>query len=107
MTMTQVHTYPPHGKVVEEADEYVVELDVAEFSKDELDVNVDGDVVTITGDQHRLDRNRLALSERLEECFRLPGDACGDELRTEFGSGTIEIHIPRRRFAVNPEATPC
>lgn len=61
MTMAYVHAYPPHGNVVEKADEYVVEL--AEFTEDEIAVSVDEDVVT--------------------------------------------IHIPRHRFAVNPDATPC
>lgn len=107
MTIAYVHTYPPHGKVVEETDEYVVEFDVAEFSEDELDVSVEGDVVTVSGEQHRPADERLSLSERLEESFRLPVDAQADDLRVQFDHGALVIHIPRHRFAVNPDATPC
>jgi len=111
MTMTTpptyVHTYPPHGKVVEDSDEYIVELDVTEFTRDELDVSLDGDVVTLIAEQRRPRHEALTLCERLEESFLLPPDACADELSTQFNAGTLELHIPRRHFAVNAEATPC
>jgi HSP20 family molecular chaperone IbpA len=107
MTMTYVHPYPPHGKVVENDDEYVVELDVAEFTEEEIAVSVDGDVVTVTGDQVRSPDEWLSLSERLEESFRLPPDANAEALSVQFEEGALELHIPRHRFAVNPDATPC
>jgi HSP20 family molecular chaperone IbpA len=107
MTLTYVHTYPPHGKVVEKTDEYVVELNVAEFTENEIAVSVDGDVVTVTGNQVRSPDEWLSLSERLEESFRLPLDANAEALRVQFDEGTLELHIPRHRFAVKPDATPC
>jgi HSP20 family molecular chaperone IbpA len=93
--------------VVEKADEYVVELDIAEFTQEEIAVSVDDDVVTVTGDQVRSPDEWLSLSERLEETFRLPPDANAEVLRVEFHEGGVAIHVPRHRFAVNPDATPC
>lgn len=93
--------------VVEKDDESVVELDIAQFTQDEIAVSVDDDVVTFTGDQVRSPEEWLSLSERPEETFRLPPDANTDALRVEFHQGWVAIHVPRHRFAVNPDATPC
>jgi HSP20 family protein len=106
MTTSSVQTFPPHGKVIENRDEYIVELDVPEFTEDELNVSVDGDFVTVVADQER-SRETLQLSERFEESFRVPEDACTSDMDTQFHEGTFELHIPRHRFTVNPEATPC
>lgn len=106
MTISYIQTFPPHGKVVEDPDEYVVELDVPEFTEDELNVQVDGDVVTVVADQHRSRRETLLLSERMEESFRVPEDASTADIETRFRDAKFEIHIPRHRFEINPEATP-
>jgi HSP20 family molecular chaperone IbpA len=106
MTISYLQTFPPHGKVIEDPNEYVIELDVPEFTEDELNVRVDGDVVTVVADQHRPRRETLLLSERMEESFRLPEDASAADIETRFRDGTFEIHIPRDRFEINPEATP-
>jgi HSP20 family molecular chaperone IbpA len=107
MTTSYVHLFPPHGKVTEAADEYIIELDVPEFTEDELDVCVDGDLVTVVADQELSRGETLQLSEKIEESFRVPDDACIADMEAAFRDGTLELHIPRHRFAVNPEVTPC
>jgi HSP20 family molecular chaperone IbpA len=121
-TVGNDHKLPPHARVEGTESEYVIELDVADFTESELTVGTLGPVVTILGDQleHSYDDGvPFRLHERLEESFRLPDDAVTDGIEAFFEHGTLELHVPRRalaphavpvepkRLLVNPDATPC
>ena len=114
------HQLSPHAQVREEAGEYVIELDVSDFTVSGLTVEALGPMVTVRGDQ--LEANEgfaFHLHERLEESFRLPDDADADHVKVFYKHGTLEIHAPRRRlearrlpiehpsFRANPDAEAC
>lgn len=117
------HKLPPHAQVHANADEYVVELDVADFTERELAVEVTGLLVTVRGDQlgtEEDDALAFHLHERLEESFRLPDDADADGLRAHYRHGTLQLHAPRThreprpvaivpppRHLINPDVEPC
>lgn len=113
---------PAHANVHEHAHEYVVELDVADFTESELTVEAVGPRLTVRGDQSGTAQNTgepFRLQERLEESFRLPDDADLEGVTVFYKHGTLEIHAPRRELdarllpiehpshVVNPEAEPC
>jgi HSP20 family molecular chaperone IbpA len=112
------------SRVHEERGEYVVELDVSEFTEHELSIELVGSRLTVRGDQgHPAEDEGQAfrLHERLEESFRLPDDADTARIGAVYGGGVLEIHAPRvrqvprivaigRRQAphlINPNADPC
>lgn len=116
------HQHPAHASVRDEDGEYVVELDVADFTESELEVEALGRQVTVRADQVETpedDGKAFRLHERLEESFRLPDDADAGATRVFFNHGTLEIHVPRtvlepRRLPIehfsylsNPNAEPC
>ena len=113
---------PPHARVDRNESEYLIELDVSDFTESELTVGTLGPVVTVHGDQLETHDDRgvpFRLHERLEETFRLPDDAVIDRTEAFYEHGTLELHVPRRTLAphavrierkpsiVNPDATPC
>lgn len=116
------HQLPAHANVHERPDEYVIELDVADFTEAELSVELLGTRVTVRGDQREGvedDGKPFRLHERLIETFRLPEDADPDRTEVFFAHGMLEIHAlrtqlePRRlpiqhpAYGVNPDAEPC
>jgi HSP20 family protein len=116
------HQLPAHANVREETGEYVIELDVADFTEPELSVEALGPVITVRGDQIETienDGKPFRLHERLEERFRLPDDADADEISASYKHGSLEIHAARRHLAprrlvieqppyrVNPDAEAC
>ena len=116
------HKLPPHARVEGTEREYVIELDVADFTESELSVGTLGPVVTVLGDQLANPPDEglpFRLHERLEESFRLPDDAVADGMKAFFERGTLELHVPRKALSphavpvrtrgllVNPDATPC
>lgn len=104
-TAGRAHSFPPHADVVETSDHYLVELDVSDFAQEELQVGIDGDRVTIVGDQRNgidVDEPAFRLRERLEETFRLPEECEPEGVTALFEHGTLELCVPRRPY-VRPE----
>jgi HSP20 family molecular chaperone IbpA len=116
------HQLPPHAHVREESGEYLIELDVSDFTESELAIEALGPQLTVRGDQLETtedDGKAFRLHERLEESFRLPDDADTDRIKIFFKHGTLEIHAPRTRleprrlpiehpsFLINPDAEAC
>ena len=92
------HRLPAHAIVRHNAGEYVIELDVAAFTEDELSVESLGPRLTVRGDQleaHGDGETPFCLHERLEKSFRLPDDAHADCVRVFYRHGKLEIHAPR------------
>jgi HSP20 family molecular chaperone IbpA len=116
------HKVPPHARVQEDPGEYLIELDVSDFTESELTIDVLGPLVTVRGDQLETKEDEglaFRLRERLEESFRLPDDVAIDRIKAFYEHGTLELHAPRRplrphtvaiehKFSlVNPDAAAC
>lgn len=96
---------PPHAQVREDASEYVIELDVADFTERELTVETVGRSVTVRGDQpggELLDEPPFRLHEHLEETFRVPDDADTAGITAVYRHGTLELRVPRTRLEPRP-----
>ena len=96
----------PAVDVTETAEEYVREMDLPGLKPAEVQVSVDSDALSISGDRVpprqggrklRVERPSGAFVRR----FPLPQDACG-EIHAILGNGLLELHVPRNR--PQPEA---
>ena len=97
------HRLPRRFAMREEAAEYVVELDVSDFTREQLSVDAVGHRVTVRGDRAtRDDSERLPRHEALEEWFRLPDDAEAEDVSAVYVDGTLEVHARRRPVARIP-----
>jgi HSP20 family molecular chaperone IbpA len=95
------HQLPPHARVRETDTQYLVELDVADFTQAELSVEALGPVLTVRGDQTESpgdDGKPFRIHEVLEESFRLPDDADLDGIQVFYKHGVLEIRIARVLF---------
>lgn len=101
------HPLPPHARVRATETEYVVELDVADFTCAELTTEALGPVVTVTGEQIETDADSgqpFRIRERLEETFRLPDDVDLETLEALHKHGVLELHV--KRTPLVPRALP-
>lgn len=114
------HSLPPHARVRETEEEYVIELDVADFTGAELTVEALGPIVTVRGEQIETEADAgqpFRIRERLEETFRLPDDVELSTLEAFQKHGVLELHIKRthleprllplgqrRTSVINPDA---
>lgn len=116
------HQLPAYANVREDSWEYLIQLDVSDFTQSELTVEALGPQLTVRGDQIETvddDRKPFRLHEHLEETFRLPDDADAEQTKIFYKHRTLEIHAPRARltprrlpiqhpsYLVNPNAEAC
>lgn len=116
------HPLPPHARVRATESEYIVQLDVADFTHAELSVEAIGPVIVVRGEQIETEADAgqpFRIRERLEEVFRLPDDADLETLEASDKHGVLQIRVSRtplepkrvpiarsRPGAINPEAEP-
>jgi HSP20 family molecular chaperone IbpA len=92
------HQLPRDARVVEQELEYTIELDVAEFSENELTIEALGPVLTIRGEQADTTDDEgkpFRIQERLEASFRLPDDADLEGIGITYKHGVLDIRVGR------------
>jgi HSP20 family molecular chaperone IbpA len=96
------HQLPPHARVRETDRQYIIELDVADFTQAELSVEAFGPLLTVRGDQKENpddEGKAFRIHERLEESFRLPDDADLASIQLFYKHGVLEIRVIRVALA--------
>ncbi|HSC73102.1 MAG TPA: Hsp20/alpha crystallin family protein [Gaiellaceae bacterium] len=95
----------PATDIYETGDEYVVELEVPGFEREELGIEVSDHQLTIKGrrtDAKDQGEKAFRLHERLarefERRFVLPAEADTEHLRATFEKGVLEVHAPKARI---------
>jgi HSP20 family molecular chaperone IbpA len=95
------HPLPLHARVRLTEDEYVIELDVADFTGAELAVEALGPVITVRGEQIETEADAglpFRIRERLEETFRLPDDVDLSTLEALQKHGVLELRVLRTQL---------
>jgi HSP20 family protein len=92
----------PVMDVIETATEYVVRLEVPGIHKENLDVNLTGEFVTITGTREyvpEIEGEGYLVKERAIGKFvrtiRLPKPVAEKKVAAEYRDGVLELHLPK------------
>ena len=92
----------PPVELVEEDDEFVLTAELPGMSKEDVEVSIDDNVLTLKGEkktEREEERDRMHIREReygrFERSFTLPRNVSTDEARADFHDGIVEIHLPK------------
>ncbi len=96
--------WKPACDITEDDNEYLVTADLPEVKKDEVKVNIDNGVISISGERktesekkdkkkkyHRIERSYGSY----QRSFRLPENVKEDEVQAEFNDGVLRVHLPK------------
>lgn len=100
--------WSPQVDISEDEKEYLVKADLPEMKKEEIKVNFENGLLTISGERktekeekkkkyHRIERSY----GKFERVFTLPEDADASKLAAEFKDGVLRVHMPK-----SPSAKP-
>ncbi len=100
--------WSPQVDITEDDKEYLIKADLPEMKKDEIKVNVENGVLSVSGERktekeeknkkfHRIERNYGTFMRS----FALPEDADGTKVAAEFKEGVLRVHLQK-----NPVAKP-
>jgi HSP20 family protein len=98
--------WSPQVDISEDDKEYLVKTDLPEMKKEEIKVNVENGVLSISGERksekeekgkkfHRIERSYGSF----ERTFTVPEDADGSKVSADFKEGVLKVHLPKSPVA--------
>jgi HSP20 family protein len=92
--------------IFEEGNDVVVKADMPGVKKEDVDVSLSDDMITIRGEkkkEEKAERKDYYRAERaygsFTRSFRLPADVQADKAEAKFDQGVLEIRIPKMEEA--------
>jgi HSP20 family protein len=101
-------TRAPHADVLETMEEIRVSLELPGLRPEEVDVSLENNILTISGEKHREHQetdheHRWHLSERrygrFHRSFVLPRDVDQEQIRASFENGVLNVTVPKSERA--------
>lgn len=107
---TEVEEAIPSVDIFEEADNVVVKAELPGIKKEDIDVSMTDNVISISGEKKReekVERKNYYREERsygsFTRSFRLPAEVQTDKAKAGFKEGVLEIRIPKTEEAKKRE----
>ncbi|HUL69992.1 MAG TPA: Hsp20/alpha crystallin family protein [Gemmatimonadales bacterium] len=101
------YAFEPALDLVETEKEYVIRLEVPGIPKENLDVNLEGEILTVTGHKEKVakDKGENYLWEEREagkfmRAIRLPKPVEAAKIEAAAVEGVLTIHLPKKEVAL-------
>jgi HSP20 family protein len=96
-------TRAPATDLASDKEGYVFRFDVPGIPKDRIDISIENDVLTVSGerpdpfagDEERTVYRRETPRGKFERAFRLPEDADAQQVAATYADGVLEVRVPR------------
>ena len=100
----------PSSDVIENTDEIIVRLEVPGISSDDITVNVEKDVLTVSGEKKDINESKLYHRSEIrygsfKRTFSLPAHINQNKIEAAYKDGILSIHLPKAEIA-KPKAIP-
>lgn len=95
----------PAIDIVEEEEEYLIRADIPGMTKEEIQINIENDVLTISGEKKRSidvpDKNRYYHSERgfgkFQRSLNLPSNVDTNNIEAHYSDGVLDVSLKKVR----------
>jgi len=101
-------TWVPAVDIFEEQERFIVRADLPGVDPDDIEVNMENGVLTVSGERKNEERSEFEGVSRIERIsgrflrrFTLPDTADADAIKAKCRNGILEISIPKQA-AVQP-----
>lgn len=110
LKMPEVEEISPSVDILTEGDDVVVKAELPGMKKEDIDVSLTKDTITISGDkkkEERIEKKDYYSLERsygsFKRSFSLPADVQTEKASAKFKDGLLEIRIPKTEEAKKKE----
>ncbi len=100
---SSVADWIPAVDIVEEKDRYVLRADVPGVKPEDIDVNMENGILTVSGERHQESTEEAQGMRRVERVsgkfyrrFTLPDTADAEEISARSANGILEVIIPKQ-----------
>ncbi|MBO8172943.1 MAG: Hsp20/alpha crystallin family protein [Bacillaceae bacterium] len=99
---TQKRSFVPAIDIKEKSKKYVVEVEVPGLEPDDIEIEMNGNLLTLKGEKRMEETTEDEETHRVERkygafrrSFTLPDDANMDDIKAKTRHGVLYIHIPK------------
>ncbi len=110
LRLPEIEEVTPSVDIYEDADNVVVKAELPGMKKEDIDVTLTEDTITISGEKKKEEKVQRKDYFRLERSygsfsrsFRLPKEVQADKAKAKFKDGVLEIKIPKTAEAKKKE----
>jgi HSP20 family protein len=110
LRMPEMEEVSPKVDIFEEGDNFVVKAEIPGLKKEEIEVNLTGDMITISGEKKKEEKVEKKDYYRVERSygsftrsFRLPKEVQTDKAKATFKDGVLEVKVPKTEEAKKKE----
>jgi HSP20 family protein len=105
--LREFREFSPTVDIFEDGNDVVIKAEMPGLSKDEIDVNITDDVITISGEkktEEKIEKKDYFRLERYHGSFSrsltLPAEIQTDKAKAAFKDGVLEVRIPKSEAAI-------
>ena len=95
-------SWAPPVDIFEKGDDLVIRAEIPGVNKDDIDINVEYNTLSIRGERKReeeYDKDRAYKTERVfgsfVRTFRLPRTVDSSRISADYTNGVLELHLPK------------
>ncbi|NCO68388.1 MAG: Hsp20/alpha crystallin family protein [Nitrospirae bacterium CG_4_10_14_0_8_um_filter_41_23] len=110
LRMPEIEEVAPSVDIFEDRDDVVVKAELPGMKKEDIDVSLTDDAITISGEkkkEEKVEKKNYYSFERsygsFTRSFRLPTEVQTDKAKARFKDGVLEIRIPKTEEAKKKE----
>lgn len=110
LRMPELEEITPTVDIYEEAGDVVIKAELPGMKKENIDVNISGDTVTISGEkkkEEKVEKKNYYSIERsygsFKRTFRMPAEVQADKAKANFKDGVLELRVPKTEEAKKKE----
>ncbi len=110
LRLPELEELTPSVDIFEDADNVVIKAELPGMKKEDINVNLTGDTITISGEKKKEEKVEKKNYYRLERShgsfsrsFRLPKEVQTDKAKAKFKDGVLQIKIPKTAEAKKKE----
>jgi HSP20 family protein len=92
----------PSADIVENDKEYLIKADLPEVKKEDIDISVENNVLTLSGERrvekstdNEKEHRRETYVGRFARSFALPEDVDQTQIKAEQKDGVLKVHMPK------------
>ena len=96
--------WKPAADIVERDDEYLIKAELPGVKREDIDVQVENDLLTITGERKLEETKDTDKTHRVERfygkfsrSFRIPENVDAGAIKAESEEGVLRLHLPKTK----------
>ena len=110
MKFPEMGVISPEMDIFEDGNDVVVKAEMPGLKKEDIEVNLTDDTVTVSGEKKKEEKVEKKDYYRIERSygsfsrsFRLPKEVQSDKAKATFKDGVLEIRVPKTAEAISKE----